>query len=629
MCIGCELSQQLSSCFSQAVLARAGTTSRRRVLQAGALMAASAVAPSLLKADAQAATATATATSPANGKADWLFEGGTILTMEADGPRAEAVAVRGREIVYVGDRRGARAWVGPATQRVDLKGGTLLPGLIDSHVHPLLGALLRSGLGLKIESREGEVLASITEYVKANPGTGVFLGQGWDSNLFRDQGGPHRRDLDAISADKPMFFFSSDGHSGWANSKALALAGITAQTPDPAVGGYARDADGTPTGYIREVPAMLPVIDALNLLQPDVYGPSLRRLLDQFAAMGFTSLFDAAMPFGQELIYTAVQQLDQQGLLPVRLHTTQTVSFEGDVADAVSRLSALHQQYRSAHFQVSTLKIIGDGVIENRQAALLEAYLDPAGSHGRLAVSTDSVIALQKQSDQAGFDVHYHAIGDAAVRQVLDALSSVRQQGIQPKLTLAHVQIVDAADQQRLARLKPMITSTGIWCIRFQAVEQAIGTSSYNNMFRFGRLQRNHGLNVALGSDWPATYASGTMGIEPMLNVQAAILRQPPPPLQQAMASIGAASLGPNPERPLPPMEDAFTLDGALEAYTMAGARQLGIDGITGSIKVGKRADLCVFDQDITTIATDHIYSARCLLTLMDGTARHDARNAT
>ena len=211
MCIGCELSQQLSSCFSQAVLARAGTTSRRRVLQAGALMAASAVAPSLLKGDAQAA--------PANGKADWLFEGGTILTMESDRPRAEAVAVRGREIVYVGDRRGAQAWLGPATQRVDLQGGTLLPGLIDSHVHPMVGALLRSGVGLKIEWQEREVLDSIATYVKANPGTGVFFGQGWNSNLFRDQGGPHRRDLDAISADRPIFFFSSDGHSGWANSK--------------------------------------------------------------------------------------------------------------------------------------------------------------------------------------------------------------------------------------------------------------------------------------------------------------------------------------------------------------------------------------------------------------------------
>ncbi len=112
MCIGCELSQQLSSCFSQAVLARAGTTSRRRVLQAGALMAASAVAPSLLKAEAKAV--------PADGKADWLFEGGTILTMERDQPRAEAVAVRGITIVYVGDRRGAQRWLGSYTQRVDL-----------------------------------------------------------------------------------------------------------------------------------------------------------------------------------------------------------------------------------------------------------------------------------------------------------------------------------------------------------------------------------------------------------------------------------------------------------------------------------------------------------------------------
>ena len=200
----------------------------------------------------------------------------------------------------------------------------------------------------------------------------------------------------------------------------------------------------------------------------------------------------------------------------------------------------------------------------------------------------------------------------------------MRQQGIQPKLTLAHVQIADDADQVRLARLKPLISSTGIWAIRYAAVEQAIGTDRYNKMFRFGRLQRDHGLNVALGSDWPATYASGTLGIEPMLNVQAAILRQPPPPLLAAMKD----ALGPGASEPLPPMEDAFTLDGALEAYTLAGARQLGIDGIADSIKEGKRADLCVLDQDLTAIATERIYSVRCLLTLMDGAVRPDARNA-
>ena len=144
------------------MLARAGsTTSRRRVLQAGALMAASAVAPSLLKSEAKAV--------PAYGKADWLFEGGTILTMEPDQPRVEAVAVRGNTIVYSGDRRGAQRWLGASTQRVDLKGRILLPGLIDSHVHPLMGSLFRSGLNLKIESREREVLDTIRAYVKANP----------------------------------------------------------------------------------------------------------------------------------------------------------------------------------------------------------------------------------------------------------------------------------------------------------------------------------------------------------------------------------------------------------------------------------------------------------------------------
>ena len=614
MCIGCELSQQLSSCFSQAVLARAGTTSRRRVLQAGALMAASAVAPSLLNGDAKAA--------PADGKADWLFEGGSILTMERDQPRAEAVAVRGREIVYVGDRRGAQSWVGPRTQRVDLKGGLLLPGLIDSHVHPCMGALFRSGLTLKIESREREVLDDIKTYVKDNPGTGVFIGNGWDANLFSSQGGPHRRDLDAISADRPILLMSSDMHSAWVNSKALEIAGVTASTPNPAVGEIVRDPDGTPTGYLREGPAMIPVITSLNLLDPDTYGPLLQKLLVQFSAMGFTSLFDAGTPFGQIPIYSSILELDRRGDLPVRVHATQIVIQEGDVDRAVSSLKEFQTRFSSDHFKVSTLKIVGDGVIENRQAALLEPYLEPAGTRGRLAVSTDSVVKLLGQCHNAGFDVHYHTIGDASLRQILDALTICKKQNQAPKLTLAHIQIADEADQIRLARLKPLISSTGIWCIRFQATEQAIGTERYNHMFRFGRLQRDHGVSVALGSDWPATYASGILGIEPMLNVQAAILRQPPPPLFDAMKAV----LGPNASDPLPPMEDAFHLDGALEAYTIAGARQMGIDGITGSIKAGKRADLCVLDQDLTQLPVDRIYNARCLLTLMDGVVRHDAR---
>jgi predicted amidohydrolase YtcJ len=615
MCFACELTQQLSGCFSEAVLSRASTTSRRRVLQAGALMAASAVAPTLLRPEAQAAAS--------DGPADWLFEGGTVLTMEPDQPRAEAVAVRGRSIVYVGDRREAQAWVGPRTQRVDLKGRLLLPGLIDSHVHPFMGSLFRSGLTLRIESREREVLDDIEAYVKANPGTGLVFGNGWDSNLFRDQGGPNRRDLDAISADRPILLMSSDMHSAWVNSKALELAGVNAATPEPAVGGYVRDAQGNPTGYLREAPAIVPVINALNLLKPDLYSPILQQLLEKFAAMGFTSLFDAGMPFGQEAVYGVANQLDQRGALPVRLHATQLVTNEADVEEAVATLQERHQRFVSDHFRLATLKIVGDGVIENRQAALLKPYLEPAGSYGRLALSSDSVLKLLQQCESAGFDLHFHTIGDASLRQILDAYASCRRAGSSPKLTIAHVQLADDADQARLARLKPLISSTGIWCIRYQAAEQAIGTDRYHKMFRFGRLQRDHGLNVALGSDWPATYASGLLGIEPMLNVQAAILRQPPPPLLAAMGT----TLGPHADEPLPPLEDAFTLDGALQAYTIAGARQLGIDGITGSIKVGKRADLCLLDRDLTTMPTEQIYSASCLLTLMDGVARHDARS--
>jgi len=613
MCIGCELAQQLSGSFSQAVLQRAGTTSRRRVLQAGALLTAAAVSPSLLQHDAQARAAT--------GGADWVFEGGTVLTMEPSQPRAQAVAVKGRDIVYVGDQRGLQPWIGPGTQRVNLKGKLLLPGLIDSHVHPFVGSLFRSGLSLDINAREQEVLASIAAYAKANPGTGVIFGNGWDSNLFRDQGGPNRRDLDAISIDRPILLMSSDLHSAWVNSKALQLAGITAATPDPAVGGYTRDSQGNPTGYVREAPAMIPMINALQLLEPALYGPLLQKLLQQFAAMGFTSVFDAGMPFGQEAIYTVVNQLDNSGALPVRLHVSQMVTSEADVPGAVATLADFHRRFGSEHFRIGTLKIVGDGVIENRQAALLEPYLEPAGSRGRLALSNTSVVKLLQQCHSSGFDLHFHTIGDASLRQILDAMESCRRTNQLPKLTLAHLQLAADVDQARLARLKPLITSTGIWCIRYQAVEQAIGTQRYLKMYRLGRLQRDHGLNVALGSDWPATYAGGLLGIEPMLNVQAAIRRQPPPPLLAAMGQ----TLGPGATEPLPPLEDALTLEGALQAYTIAGARQLGLEAITGSIKVGKRADLCVFDRDLTSTSSDQIYAGRCLMTLMDGVVRHNA----
>ena len=616
MCLSCDLAQQLNRCFSQEVLARAGTTPRRRVLQAGALLAASAVAPGLLRAEAGPA--------PADGPADWAFTGGTVLTMDPAQPRVEAVAVRGRSIVYAGDRRGLGPWIGPNTERVDLRGRLLLPGLIDSHVHPLAGALLRSGLSIPIEAQEADALAAIRAYAAAHPGTGVIAGNGWNSNLFRDQGGPHRRDLDAISADRPILLMSSDLHSAWANSRALQLAGVTAATPDPAVGSYVRDPQGEPTGYIREAPAFVPVITALNLLAPELYRPQLQQLLQRFAAMGFTAVFDAGMPFGQEAVYTAIQQLERSGELPVRLHATQMVSSEADVPAAVSRLAAFHRRFGSEHVRVATLKIVGDGVIENRQAALLEPYLEPAGSRGRLALSTDSVVQLLQQCEQEGFDLHFHTIGDASLRQILDALTIRRRAGGNPKLTLAHVQLADDADQARLARLRPLISSTGIWCIRYQATEQAIGPERYRRMFRLGRLQRDHGLNLALGSDWPATYGSGLLGIEPMLNVQAAIRRQPPPPLLAAMGD----TLGPDPSEPLPPQEDALSLEGALQAYTIAGARQLGLEAITGSIQVGKRADLCVFDRDLTRLPSDRIHSARCLLTLMDGRARHDSRRA-
>lgn len=628
MCLACGVCQQLA--LVQPTQLSHAPTSRRGMLQVSALMAASALSVGLGRQRVSGAERPQhqldeTHPTPADGPAEWLFEGGTILTMDPVAARAEAVAVRGRSIVYVGARDGADAWVGPATRLVDLRGRMLIPGLVDSHVHPLLGTVFTSGFSIDGGADEATALEAIAARVKEAPDKTVYFGFGWSGNLFSAQGGPHRRDLDAIMPDKPMLLIANDGHAAWANTRALEAVGIDATTPDPAVGGYSRDQDGQPTGYIREAPAMIPVIVALGGLNPDTFNPALTHLLDHVASLGFTTVFDAGMPFGQEQIFPLLESLDQDGRLPVRLHATHAVASEDQVADAVATLQDLHSRFGSTHFEVSTLKIIGDGVIENRQAAMLEPYQEPANTSGRLALGTASVAKLLSECDAAGFDVHYHTIGDASARQILDAIDTCWQQGKHPKVTLAHVQVVDDADQARMGHLKPLISSTGIWCIRYQAVEDAIGADRYRRMFRFGTLKRRHGLNIALGSDWPATYAGGTRGIDPFLNIQAAVRRQAPPPLLDELG----ASVGPGGSEPLPPHEEALDVDAALEGYTIAGARQLGIDAITGSIEVGKRADLAVIDRDITAIPTDAIYQTRCLLTLMDGIARYDGLGTT
>jgi predicted amidohydrolase YtcJ len=217
------------------------------------------------------------------GPADLVFRNGSVYTVAGPAPWAQAVAVRGTTISYVGDDAGADAFVGPGTRVVDLAGRLLLPGFVEGHTHPFLGAFLTSGVDLQVPTL-ADAQTAIAEYARQHP-DGPVRGFGWRVDMFGPDG-PTRADLDVVLPDRPGFFFAIDGHSLWANSKALELAGVDRDTPDPIPGFsyYARDASGDPTGYILEVNAVLAVVNAVEPISPGTMGTLLHDWLPKASA---------------------------------------------------------------------------------------------------------------------------------------------------------------------------------------------------------------------------------------------------------------------------------------------------------------------------------------------------------
>ena len=255
MCTACEWAPHFSAL----------TANRRTVLRAATIVAATAAVGTLAACAPDSTPAPTTGADPSPGPGDsatTVFRNGRVYTVAGPAPWAQAVAVTGNTISYVGDDAGAMALAGPDTRVIDLGGKLLMPGFVEGHTHPFLGAFLTSGVNLQVPTLT-EALDAIAAYAKANP-TGPVRGFGWRVDMFGPQG-PTRADLDRVLPDRPGFFFAIDGHSLWANSKALELAGVSRDTPDPIPGFsyYARDENGEPTGYVLEVNAVLGLVDAV------------------------------------------------------------------------------------------------------------------------------------------------------------------------------------------------------------------------------------------------------------------------------------------------------------------------------------------------------------------------------
>ncbi len=554
---------------------------------------------------------------PSSGGADQpesstVLRGGAVYTLDPDHPWASAVAVRGDRIIAVGSDDEATAAGGPDARVIELDGRMVLPGFVEGHIHPLLGALITAGPDLQVPALE-DVLSTLADYVAQNP-SGVIRGFGWRMDMFGPDG-PHREALDAILPDRPALLVAIDGHSMWVNSETLRMAGITADTPDPVPGFsyFGRDDAGRPTGFVLEAPAMLAVLGAVEPLSPAVLAEMFAVWADKAAAAGITAIFDAGMPpsegdpDGLVTIYTG---LAAQGLLPFRVVVSHLVK-DTPVDGAVDATVRLAERLDGDLVGGGVLKIVGDGTLEGHTGYLLEPYADKPDSIGQSPFTEEQWHALIAEADAAGLDVHVHAIGDRTTRIALDAFEAAIAANAprDRRHTIAHLEVVDDGDLPRFRRLGLIAQFSANWMAADPSNEgttrQRCGEDRYRTIYR-PRILADDGVTIAFGTDWPA--ASWFSTYKPLDAIEISVTRQ----------SVGS------PEMPvLEPADERLDLAQALHAATLGPARQLRLDHLVGSLQPGKRADLVVLEHNLFDVEPHRIAATAVEMTMMNGRFTH------
>jgi predicted amidohydrolase YtcJ len=555
-----------------------------------------------------------TPSSPAGGDADFVFRNGPIYTVAGAAPWAQAVAVTGNTITYVGEEAGAMELAGPQTRVVDLNGRMLMPGFVEGHIHPFLGGFLSTGVDLQVPTG-ADALAAIERYAKDNP-TGPVRGFGWRVDMFGPEG--HTRgDLDRILPDRPALFFAIDGHSLWANSKALEMAGVKRDTPDPIPGFsyYVRDQNGEPTGYVLEVTALLGVVNAVEPISADTMGKLLEVWLPKASEAGITSVFDAGVPpvgDDQGALISLYTDIERRGALPFRVVASYSVK-SAPVDDAVQRLTELNSRISTDLVEVNVVKIIGDGTQEGYTAWLLEPYADKPDSIGASPFTEEQWHQLVGQVDAAGFDVHIHACGERTARVGLDSIEAAIAKNPQRERrhTVAHLVYVEDPDSARFAELGVIAQFSANWMSAdpdtVQNMADRYGSPRKDLFFRPQKVLKSGG-RISLGTDWPAAGYYSTY--KPLDSIQIGVTRQ----------LVG------QPDAPvLSPADECLSVAEAVHANTLGAAYQLRLDDKVGSVEVGKLADLIVLDRNILEIDPHHIHQTKVTMTMMNGQIRHEA----
>lgn len=506
-----------------------------------------------------------------------LFVGGTIWTGRQD---TEALLIADGRISAIGEK--ALQAGGPDVATVDLDGGFLMPSFGDGHAHPLYGGLEAAGPAIRACHSVDEIVAAVGDFAAQHPHLEWITGASYDSSLA--PGGLFdARWLDAVVPDRPVVLRAWDYHTVWCNTEALRRAGITADTPEPALGEIPHRADGSVLGTLREWGAVDLVMNVMPPQDESVRVAALGRAADYLLARGVTWVQDAWVEPADVDTYLAAARHDALRMrfnlafyADPRYFDSQVVRY----SEAACRVAASG----SALLTANTVKFFADGVVENETGALLAPYCSGLHSHGQCNWEGDSLAEAARRVDELGLQIHIHAIGDAAVRQALDAIEHVVRCNAprDRRPVIAHVQLADDSDIGRFAELGVIPNMQPLWAqmdsLMTVLTIPRLGRERADRQYRMGSLLRS-GAPLAHGSDWPVSSGS------PLEGIAVGVSRR---------TADGDPPGGWTPEEVLP-------IESALRAYTSGVAYQAFAEGEWGSIVPGAAADLVWLDGDPRT----------------------------
>ena len=533
--------------------------------------------------------------------ADTVIDHANGYTLNAAGQMVQFAALafddKGR-ITAVGSAAEVAARA-PSARHVDVHGKTVLPGLIDAHGHVFgLGEML-TALDLTGTPTLAAALKATAAYARAHPTQAWLRGRGWNQEIWKLGRFPTAAELDGALAERPVWLERIDGHAGWANTRALQLAGITRATPDPAGGRIMRDADGNPTGVL--VDAAQHLVDHVLPAQTEAEARTmLTRALAEMARVGLTGTHDAGVTAAQDRLY---RDFADHGALTARIYGM--IGGTGADFDKLAANGPMNS-YADGLYALRAVKLYSDGALGSRGAALLAPYSDEPKSHGLLFHSDAEIRAMMATAMQRGYQVNVHAIGDAGNHQILDAFETLVPQtsSVAQRHRIEHAQVVAPADIARFKSIGiiPSMQPTHATSDKNMA-EARIGAARMAGAYAW-RTFLAQGSRIACGSDFPIESPN------PFFGIHAAVTRED---------SHGQPIAGWYPEQ-------AMSLKEAFRCFTLDAAYAGHQEDALGSLEVGKRADFIVIDRDLFTMPTYDIHKTAVLQTWVGGRQVYRAR---